>query len=89
MDANSTQLANLSLGIIYSAAATGTLSTTQATSDLTGYADDQLIGRVIIFTSGAAEGEGTDITDYASASGLLTFTELTTAPGNGVTFKIV
>ena len=80
---------NLNLGIIYGAAATGTLSTTQATSDLTGYANDQLIGRVIIFTSGDAEGEATDITDYASASGLLTFTALTTAPADGDTFKIV
>jgi len=80
---------NLNLGIIYGAAATGTLSTTQATSDLTGYTDDQLIGRIIIWTSGACEGEGTDITDYASASGLLTFTALTTAPSNTDTFKIV
>lgn len=80
---------DLKLGTIYGAAATGTLSTTQATSDLTGYANDQLIGRVIIWTSGAADGEATDITDYASASGLLTFTALTTAPGNGDTFKIV
>jgi len=82
-------LSDLNDGIIYGSAATGTLSTTQATSDLTGYTDDQLIGRVIIWTSGAAEGEGTDITDYASASGLLTFTALTTAPANGDTFKIV
>lgn len=79
---------NLNLGIIYGAAQTGTLSTTQMTSDLTGYADDQLIGRIITFTSGNAEGEQTDITDYANASGLLTFTALTTAPANGDTFKI-
>lgn len=88
-DIADTNIDNLNLGIIYGAAATGTLSTTQATSDLTGYADDQLIGRVIIWTSGACEGEGTDITDYASASGLLTFTALTTAPANTDTFKIV
>ena len=80
---------NLNLGIIYGSAATGTLSTTQATTDLTGYADDQLIGRVIIWTSGNCEGEATDITDYANSSGLITFTALTTAPGNGDTFKIV
>lgn len=76
-------------GVITGAAATGTLSTTQATSNLTGYADDQLIGRVIIWTSGACDGEATDITDYANTGGLLTFTALTTAPGNGDTFKIV
>lgn len=76
------------LGIITGAAATGTLSTTQATSDLTGYADDQLIGRILTVTSGNADGEQTDITDYASASGLLTFTALTTAMANNDTFKI-
>ena len=84
-----TNVDDLKSGIIYGAAATGTLSTTQATTNLTGYADDQLIGRVIIWLSGACEGEGTDITDYASASGLLTFTALTTAPGNADLFKIV
>lgn len=79
----------LALGIIIGSAVTGTLSTTQATSDLTGYADNQLIGRVIIWTSGACDGEATDITGYASTGGLLTFTALTTAPANGDTFKIV
>lgn len=75
-------------GIIEGAAETGTLSTTQATTDLTGYADDQLIGRIITWTSGDCEGEQTDITDYASTNGTITFTALTTAPGDGDTFKI-
>ena len=89
VSAIATDVDSLQSGIIFGAAATGTLSTTQATSNLTGYADDQLIGRVIIWLTGNCEGEATDITDYASASGLLTFTALTTAPGNGDTFKIV
>lgn len=80
---------NLNLGIIYGTAQTGTLSTTQATTDLTGYANDELIGRVIIFTGGTADGQASDITDYASASGLVTFTAITTAPANADTFKIV
>lgn len=84
-----TAVTDLLSGIILGAAATGTLSTTQATTNLTGYADDQLIGRVIIWLTGACEGEATDITDYASASGLITFTALTTAPANTDTFKIV
>jgi hypothetical protein len=79
----------IDLGIITGSAQTGTLSTTQATTDLTGYADDQLIGRILVVTSGNADGEATDITDYANASGLLTFTALTTAMANGDTFKIV
>ena len=76
-------------GIIEGAAATGTLSTTVATTDLTGYADDQLIGRVIVWTSGACEGEATRISDYANTNGQMTFTALTTAPANGDTFKLV
>lgn len=80
---------NLIAGIIFGSAVTGTLSTTVATTDLTGYADDQLIGRVIIWLTGNCAGEATDITDYASTNGTLTFTALTTAPGNGDTFKIV
>jgi len=81
--------ANLVSGIIFGTAQTGTLSTTQITSDLTGFTDDQLIGRIIIFTAGPVDGEATDITNYASASGLLTFTALTLAPENGNAFKIV
>lgn len=80
---------NLNLGIIYGAAQTGTLNTTTATTDLTGYADDELIGRVIIFTGGTANGQASDITDYASASGTVTYTAITTAPANGDSFKIV
>jgi len=44
---------------------------------------------VIIATSGDAEGERKAITDYASASGLLTFDAMTTAMANGDTFKVV
>lgn len=80
---------DLKSGIIYGAAATGTLSTTQASTNLAGYADDQLIGRTVIWLSGNCEGEASDITDYANTNGVLTFTALTTAPGNGDTFKIV
>lgn len=80
---------DLKSGIIYGAAATGTLSTTQATTNLTGYADDQLIGRVIIWLSGACEGEASRITDYANTGGLVTFEALTTAPGNGDLLKVV
>jgi len=81
-------VAQLQLGIIYGAAA-GVPTSTVIPSDLTGYADDQLIGRVIIFASGACEGEATDITDYALTSGVLTVTALTTAPAAADTFKIV
>lgn len=81
---------NLNLGLIYGEAATGTLTTTACTSDLSGYADDELIGRVIVFTGGTANGQAAEITDYASASGLVSFSGgVQTAPANGDTFKIV
>lgn len=75
-------------GIIYGAAATGTLSTTQATTNLSGYANDALIGRTLTVTSGSRIGQQTTITDYASTGGLLTFTALTGALANGDEFFI-
>ncbi len=78
----------LKLGIIFGAAATGTLSTTVATSDLTAYSVDQLIGRIITVTSGVAEGEASAITDYVVTAGEITFDAMTLAMGNGDTFKI-
>ena len=79
---------NLKSGIIFGSAVTGTLTTTQATTDLT-YADNQLIGRILIVLTGSAAGEATDITAYANLNGELTFTALTVAMANGDTFKIV
>ncbi len=83
------KLALSSAAIISGACVTGTLSTTVATTDLTGYDNDQLIGRTIYFTSGPADGEATAITDYASASGTITYDALTIAPQNGNTFVIL
>lgn len=78
------------LGIIPGVAQTGTLSTTACTTDLTGYADDDLINRVIVFTGGDAAGCAGTITDYASASGLVTFSGgIATAPANNDPFVIV
>lgn len=77
------------VGNIPGTAQTGTLSTTVMTTDLTGYADDELIGRVVIWTGGDADGQASDITDYASTNGTVTYTAITTAPANGDTFVIV
>lgn len=77
------------LGIISGTAQTGTLSTTVMTSDLTGFANDELIGRVVVWTGGTAAGQASDITDYASASGTVTYTAITTAPANADPFVIV
>ena len=80
---------NLNLGIIYGLVEAGTLALGSCTTNLAGYANDQLIGRVIVFTSGTSEGEATEITDYASASGLITYTTLIVAPEAGDAFKVI
>ncbi len=75
-------------GIVYGAAVTGTLSATQATTDLTGYGNDSFNGRTLTFTTGSRKGQQTTISDYASGGGLLTFAALTGAPANGDQFFI-
>lgn len=75
--------------LITGAAAAGTLSTTQMTTDLTEVTNDHYNGRVVIWTSGVLLGQATDITDYTGANGLLTYTAVTEAPGDGDTFVIV
>lgn len=75
--------------IVIGAAATGTLSTTQMTTDLTEATDDHYNGRIIIWTSGVLKDQATNITDYAGIGGLLTFTAVTEAPSNTDSFVIV
>ena len=75
--------------IVVGAAQTGTLSTTQMTTDLTEATDDHYNGRIIIWTSGVLKDQATNITDYTGVSGLLTFTATTEAPSNNDTFVIV
>jgi hypothetical protein len=67
-------------------------TTTYLESDtITEATADHYIGRVIIFTSGALEGQATLITDYAlvGANGAFTYDALTEAPTNNGTFLIV
>jgi len=90
----STAAANLALaagvaGIIPFTAQTGTLSTTQATTDLSEATTDHYKGRIILWTSGVLAGQATDITAYSGTGGLLTFTALTEAPSNADTGIIV
>jgi hypothetical protein len=95
LDGNTTaagRLAEAGETIFEGAAATGTLSTTQATTDLTLSANDQLNGRLLTFkrdtATAALRGQQTQITDSAVTGGLLTFVGLTTAPADGDTFVI-
>lgn len=76
-------------GVVSFTAATGTLSTTQATTNLSEATNDHYIGRVIIWLTGVLAGQATDVTDYTGSGGLLTFTALTEAPSNGDTGILV
>lgn len=75
--------------IVTGTAQTGTLSTTQMSTDLSEATDDHYIGRTVIWRTGALATQASDITDYAGTNGVLTFTAVTEAPSNGDTFVIV
>jgi hypothetical protein len=64
-------------------------TTTVFQTDLAETQDDIYIGRIIIFTSGAAKDEATDITDYTGSTGTITCTALANAPANTDTFIII
>ena len=83
--------ANLEQGafaLVTGSAITGTLTTTTFTTDLTEATDDHYNGRVVTFTSGALNGQSTDITDYTGSTKLVTVTAMTEAPSNTDTFVI-
>ena len=79
----------LSANEIESGACEGTPSTTVIQTDLAETQDDIYIGRVVIFTSGNARGEATDITDYTGATGTITVTALANAPASTDTFILL
>jgi hypothetical protein len=81
-------LAKSALSIV-PGACEGTPTTTVIQTDLAETTDDHYIGRVIIFTSGAAAYQATDITDYTGSTGTVTVTALTTAPAASDTFVII
>ena len=87
--AAATNLSKSAIGIEPGAAITGTLSTTQMTTDLTEATDDHYNGRIIVWTSGVLKNQATDITDYTGATKLLTYTATTEAPANTDTFVII
>jgi hypothetical protein len=83
------RLAQSAATIVNGTAITGTLSTTQMTTDLTEATNDHYKGRVIIWTSGSLINQATDITAYNGTTKMLTYTATTEAPANGDTFIIV
>ena len=61
----------------------GVPTTTVIQTDLAEATDDHYIGRVVVFTTGAGAYEASAITDYEGATGTITITAVTTAPGAG------
>jgi hypothetical protein len=75
---------------IITGVASGSPTTTSNESDLTGFADNELIGRTIVFTGGVAQGCAAIITDYASVNGTISYTGgIATASVAADTFIIV
>lgn len=70
-------------------AAEGTPTDTIIQTDLAETQNDIYIGRVVIFTSGAAKDEATEITDYVGSTGTLTVTALANTPSSTDTFIII
>jgi hypothetical protein len=77
------------LTVVAGQAQTGTLSTTQMTTNLSEATDDHYNGRTLIWTSGNLLNQATNITDYAGSGGLLTFPAVTDIPADGDNFIIV
>ena len=79
--------------MVKGSAVTGTLSTTEMTTNLVVSVAGQYNGAVLIFAkdtaTAALRGQRTDITATTVLSGKIGFTSLTTAPVNGDTFVIV
>lgn len=69
--------------------ATGSPGTGSMDTSLTNFADDELIGRLMVVTSGVADGQARTITDSAATNGVLTFNTLQTALQSGDEFIVV
>ena len=92
IDGSTTAAARLSDSaetMVLGAAITGTLSTTEMSTDLTETTNNHYNGRVIIWKSGVLTDQATNITGYDGTTKVLTFTATTEAPANTDTFIIV
>lgn len=75
--------------IVHGAAVTGTLSTTQMTTDLAEVTDDHYVGRSVIWTSGVLKDQASKITAYLGSTKMLTYDTVTEAPANTDDFILV
>lgn len=74
---------------VQGAAATGTLSTTQMSTNLANTLAGAYVGRTVVWITGVLAGVAAAITGYIPTNGVLTFTQVPSAPANGDTFVIV
>jgi len=79
----------LSAAGIISGVAEGTPTTTSMDTDLSGFADDELINGAIVWTGGTAAGQRAKITDYANTNGVVSYAAIATAPVATDPFVIV
>ena len=68
---------------------TGTLSTTQCSTNLAEGTDEHYTNSSVIFLTGALAGQRRKITAYTGTGGILTYAAMTEAPSNGDTGVIV
>lgn len=76
------------LGVVSGSFVTGTLTTTESTTSLTG-ADDAYNRRNLIPISGSAQGQSVRIRQSINTSGRLRYDPLTASPANGDLFIVV
>lgn len=75
--------------LVQGAAVTGTLSKTQASTNLSASLINAYTNRTILWTSGVLAGVAAGITGYAVTNGVLTFTPVPAVPEDGSTFLII
>lgn len=83
-----TNLRDTALTIATGTAITGTLSTTQMSTNLTETTDDHYVGLLLKWKGGALAGQGATITGYNGTTKVLTFTAVTDIPANTDPFTI-
>ena len=76
-------------GIVTGAAVSGTLSSTEMTTDLTEATDDHFIGRTLVWTSGVLKGQASDVTDYVGSTKKLVYVATQTGESPSAADKFV
>lgn len=77
------------MGVIDQGTAQAATSTTLQLRAAAGFADDELIGAILVITGGVGVGQSRLITDYASATDTATVDAWTTTPSGTITYKVV